>query len=375
MRSTGVRFPVRRPGLLAAAAALALALAGCGQAAQSGGAADAPPPEEDDRVTIGLLLPDSHTARWEAFDRPLMEKKIAELCHDCSVEYANAQGDVATQRQQVDTMITKGVDVMILDPVDHKSLRSSVKHAAEAGIPVVSYDRLADGPISAYVSFDGDDVGRLQGEALLKAMGDKADGGRIVMMNGDPSDPNAAWFRDGALSVLKDRVKVEKEYDTPRWSPENAHLNMNGAIAALGPDAIDGVYSANDALASGIISSLKAGNVKRLPPVTGQDAELTAVQRIVEGEQPMTVYKPFKPEAEAAAAMAVALGHGESAGDITRDRISTPTAKDVPAVLLKPLVVTVDNIKDTVVKDGMYTIDQICTEKFLAACEKAGLVT
>ncbi|MET8680692.1 substrate-binding domain-containing protein [Streptomyces sp. NPDC004647] len=365
----------RSPGAAVAVAAvsLAVALVACGQAAESGGSGGNTPGGPRDGVTIGLLLPDSHTARWEAFDRPLIEQKIKELCSACTVEYANAQGDVATQQQQVDTMITKGVDVMILDPVDYKSLRSSVKQADAAGIPVVSYDRLVEGPISGYVSFDGDEVGRLQGEALLRAMGDKADGGQIVMMNGDPTDPNAVWFRNGAFSVLKDKVKIGKEYDTPRWSPENAHINMSGAISALGAGSIDGIYSANDALASGIVSSLKSGNVKPLPPVTGQDAELNGVQRIVKGEQYMSVYKPFKPQAEAAAAMAVTLGRGEPLDDITQETVSTRASKNVPAVLLNPVALTVDNIKETVVKDGMYTIDQICTQKFLSACEKAGL--
>ncbi|MGP4000727.1 sugar ABC transporter substrate-binding protein [Streptomyces sp. 8N706] len=370
----------RSPGaaLVVAAVSLALTLLSCGKAAESGGSSGSDgstPGGTKDGVTIGLLLPDSHTARWEAFDRPLIEQKIRELCRECKLEYANAQGDVAAQQQQVDTMITKKVDVMILDPVDYKALRSSVKQADAADIAVVSYDRLAEGPVSAYVSFDGDRVGELQANALLEAMGDKADGGRIVMMNGDPTDPNAAWFREGALSRLKGKVKIGKEYDTPRWSPENAHINMSGAISALGADSIDGVYSANDALASGIVSSLKAGNVKPLPPITGQDAELNGVQRIVEGEQSMSVYKPFKPQAEAAAAMAVALGRGEPLDAVTEQSIDTSSARDVPAVLLRPVELTVDNIKETVVKDGMYTIDQICTPKYLSACERAGLVT
>ncbi|WP_432097152.1 substrate-binding domain-containing protein [Streptomyces sp. bgisy100] len=372
------RTTLRSPGaaLAAAALSLALALVGCGQAAESGGSGGEALSggREGTGVTIGLLLPDSHTARWEAFDRPLIEQKIKELCADCTVDYANGQGSVATQQQQVDTMITKRVDVIVLDPVDYKSLRSSVKEADRAGIPVVSYDRLAEGPISGYVSFDGNEVGRLQAEALLRAMGKKADGGRIVMMNGDPTDPNAAWFREGALSVLEDKVTIGKEYDTPQWSPENAHINMSGAISALGPGSIDGVYSANDALASGIVSALKSGNVTPLPPITGQDAELNGVQRIVKGEQSMTVYKPFKPEAEAAAAMAVALGRGESPDGVAQDRISTSTATNIPAVLLTPVPLTVDNIKETVVKDGMYTIDQICTAKFRSACERAGLI-
>ncbi|OKK03927.1 ABC transporter substrate-binding protein [Streptomyces sp. CB03234] len=349
--------------------ALASGLAACGKAAEV--------PEPGARVApggraIGLLLPDD-THRFGAFDRPLIERRIAELCAECDVEFNSAQADVATQQQQVDAMITKGVRVMILDAVDSKSLRSSVDRAREAGIEVVAYDRLVDGPISAYVSFDGERVGRLQGEALLKAMGNKARGGQIVMMNGAATDPNSAWFKEGALAALEGKVRIGKAYDTAEWRPLNAHINMSGAIAALGADNIDGVYSANDGLAAGIISALKSAKIRPLPPVTGQDAELAGIQRIVAGEQYMTVYKPFRLEAYAAAEMAVALVRGESPDGIATSRVDSPTTRGIPSVLLTPVSVTVGNIKETVVKDGMYTIDQICTPKFAAGCERAGL--
>ncbi|WP_175409280.1 sugar ABC transporter substrate-binding protein [Streptomyces sp. TRM64462] len=352
---------------------LAVALAACGEAEQAHLAGRASPDGTESDPTIGLLLPDTHTARWETFDRPLIEKRIGELCPACDVEYANAQGSVAAQQRQVDSMITRRVDVLILDPIDARALTSVVRKADSAGIPVVSYDRLAEGPISGYVSFDGEEVGRLQGRALLTAMGDKADGGRIVMMNGDRADPNAALFERGARSVLEGRVTIAKEYDTNLWRPEVAHANMSGAIAALGADTIDGVYAANDGLAAGVISSLKANFIEPLPPVTGQDADLSAVQRIIAGDQYMTVYKPFKPQADAAAAMAVALGRGDPLGAIAQDEVNSSTAHGVPAVLLTPIPVTAGTVLETVVKDGMYTVGQICTPKFASACAKAGL--
>ena len=154
-------------------------------------------------------------------------------------------------------------------------------------------------------------VGRLQGEALLKAMGDKANGGQIVMMNGDPTDPNAAWFKQGALSVLKGKVKIGKVVRHRRVAPgerPRQHVRRHRRPRRR-PHRRR--LAANDGLAAGVISALKAAEVRPLPPITGQDADLEAVQRIVKGEQYMTVYKPFKPEADAAAAMAVALGRGE----------------------------------------------------------------
>lgn len=227
----------------------------------------------------------------------MFEKKVQELCADCTVEHGNAENAVAVQRQQMDSMITKGVDAIVLVAVDARSLGAAVRKADEAGIPVIAYDRLAEGPVSGYVSFDNEEVGRQQGRALLNAMGDRVPGGQIVMMNGDPSDPNAAAFKRGALSVLEGKVKIGKAYDTHQWRTETANMHMSNAISALGADNIDGVYSANDGLAAGVISALKANKVSPLPPVTGQDAELGALRRMVAGDQYMTVYKPFGPEA------------------------------------------------------------------------------
>ncbi|UKY48317.1 sugar ABC transporter substrate-binding protein [Streptomyces inhibens] len=343
--------------------------AACGEA---GGAHEPTGPASGGALKIGVLIPDS-TSRFHYFDKPLIEKKIHQLCGECTVETVSAQHDVATQQQQMDAMITKQVNVLILDATDSKSLRAPVENARRAGIPVVAYDRLVEGPVSGYVSFDGAKVGRLQGEALLRALGDKAHSSQIVMMNGASTDPNSAWFKAGALSVLQGKVRIGKAYNTAGWRPEVANANMSGAIAALGAENIDGVYSANDGLASGIISALKAAKVDPLPPITGQDAELTAIQRIVAGEQYMTVLKPFKPEADAAATMAVALARGEKLDDIAKQRINSPTTHGIPAVLLTPVPVTVQHIKDTVIKDGMYTIDQICTPKYASACAKAGL--
>ncbi|WP_180687393.1 sugar ABC transporter substrate-binding protein [Streptomyces gossypiisoli] len=350
---------------------MAVSLAACGEAGESTGSGGTAPGEGG--FTIGLLLSQNVQTRWDAFDRPLIEEKIKELCEDCTMEYANAEGDVATQQQLADNLINKGVDVLILSAVNFRSLHSSVERAHDAGVPVVAYDGLVEGPISAYVSFDNERVGKIQAEALLKALGDKADSGQIVMMNGPQTSPTNVAFKKGALSVLKGEVKIGKTYDIQGWSQEKAHTNMDGAIAALGADSIDGVYAANDGLASGVISALKAAGIEPLPPVTGQDADLAAVQRIIRGEQYMSVYKPFKAEADAAAEIAVALGRGEKLDAIAEATVDTATAKNVPAVLLDPIPVTVDNVKGTVVKDGVYTIDQICTPNVASACEKAGL--
>jgi D-xylose transport system substrate-binding protein len=273
-------------------------------------------------------------------------------------------------------MITKGVDAIVLVAVDARSLGPAVRKADQAGIPVIAYDRLAEGPIAGFISFDGEEVGKLQGGALLRAMGDDADAGtdqQIVMMNGDPSDPNAVLFKKGALSVLQGKVKIGKAFDTIQWRTENANMNMSGAISALGVGNIHGVYAANDGLAAGSISALRANKVSPLPPVTGQDAELGALRRILGGEQYMTVYKPFAPEASGGAALAVAAARGENLDEVADDNVTTSDGEVVPAIMLAPVSVTFDNIKDTLVKDGVYTVRQICTPQLAAACDRAGL--
>ncbi|WP_431780169.1 ABC transporter substrate-binding protein [Streptomyces chumphonensis] len=366
---------LRRAAVVLAASAMALSLAACGSAKEADGD-DTPDDKNGDRndgpLSIGLLLPEDQTARYEKFDRPLIEAKIKQLCSDCTITYNNAKQNSSAQQQQMNSLITKGVDVIILDAVDSKSIAGSVEKADEAGIPVVAYDRLAEGPIDAYTSFDNEEVGRVQGKALLEALGDDAQDGQIVMMNGSPTDPNAAMFKKGALSVLEGEVTIGKSYDTTEWKPSEANKNMNGAIAALGEDDIVGVYSANDGMAGGIITALEQAGFDELPPVTGQDAELAGVQRIIAGTQYMSVYKPYRPEADTAAEMAIALARGE---DVPAEAtIDSPTTKGVPATLIKPVALTVENVEETVLKDNLYTLEEICTPKFRAACEQAGLM-
>ncbi|MEU6095795.1 substrate-binding domain-containing protein [Streptomyces sp. NPDC047079] len=365
---------MRRAAVAVAAGAMAVGLAACGSAKESGGGSSSSSgPKKGDAIKVGLLLPENKTARYEKLDKPLIEKKIKELTgNKATLEYNNARQDANLQAQQVDTMITDKVDVLIIDAVDSKAIANSVKKADDAGIPVVAYDRLAEGPIKAYTSFDNTQVGKTQGEALLKALGGNAKKGKIVMMNGAVTDPNAAQFKAGAHSVLDGKVNVGREYDTKEWSPDNANSNMEAAITALGKKNITGVYSANDGMAGGIITALKAAGISNIP-VTGQDAELAGVQRIVTGEQYMSVYKSYPQEADVAAQMAVALAQGKSLDSLAKDKVDSPTTKQVPSVIVPVVALTKDNINDTVIKDGIYTAAEICTPQYKSACDKVGL--
>jgi D-xylose transport system substrate-binding protein len=357
---------LRRTTAAAAIAALALlGAAACGDDDDGGdgGSGSAGDP-------VALLLPESKTARYEAHDRPEFVAAYKEVCPDSEVLYSNANQDAAKQLQQVEAALTNGAKVLVLDPVDSASAGTMVQKARSQGAKVVSYDRLITGtPPDFYVSYDNEKVGELQGEALLEALGDDGAGKQIVMINGSPTDNNATLFKKGAHTVLDDKVEIGREYDTPDWSPDKAQDEMEQAITALGKGEIDGVLAANDGTAGGAIAAMKAAGFKPVPPITGQDAELAGIQRIVSGDQYMTIYKGTKEETRIAAEAACQLLKGE---EISVD----PPATDVdgvPTVLLDPVVVTKDNIGDTVVADGYWTAEDICTKQFKAACEDAGL--
>lgn len=357
--------PRRRPvGHRAAAAAGILVLAAATLSACTGdpGAEEGTPADD----IIALLLPDAKTARYETFDRPLFEARVAEL-GDYDVLYANADQDAAKQQQQAESALTSGAGVLVLDPVDANAAVSIVNSANAKGVPVVSYDRLiAGGDLAYYISFDNEKVGVLQATAFVEGMRTTEEGSGILMVNGSPTDSNAALFKRGAHSIIDDSgLRVLAEYDTPGWSPEKAQEWVSGQIAQHG-GAIAGVYAANDATAGGAIAALRVANVDPLPIVTGQDAELSAIQRILTGDQYMTVYKAIKPQAELAAEVAVTLLHGEE--------VTAPLEiEGTPATLLDPVAVTIDDIMDTVVADGFWSVDDICTPAYADACEAAGI--
>jgi D-xylose transport system substrate-binding protein len=361
---------------IAFAAALSmpvLAAVGCGKAPGGGGAAARRTLEEG--FAVGLLLPESKTARYEAFDRPLIEKQVKAGCPRCSVLYLNAQQDAAKQLAQADSLLSQGVQVLILDSVDAKAAGAIVTKAEEQGVPVVAYDRFASGPVDAFVTFDNVKVGEEQGRALLRALeaGGDPRRGSIIMVNGSPTDPNAAEFKQGAHNVLDGKVTVGFEIDTPDWSPDKAQQEVEQALTKLGAGTVIGVYAANDGLGSGAIAALKGHGVEPLPPVTGQDAELAAIQRILAGDQHMTIYKPYASEAEAAARMALAVAQGQPyPGTVPRTNAS---GHQVPSLLLPVVAVTRDNVAATIVADGVYSAAEICTPAFQTACAQAGIST
>jgi D-xylose transport system substrate-binding protein len=346
-----------------------------GGGSSSGGSSGAKSGGGDEGGTIALLLPETKTTRYEEQDKPRFEAKVKELCPSCKLIYQNANQDAARQQQQAEAAITNGAKVLVLDAVDAKAATATVNRAKQSNIPVIAYDRLISGaPISYYVSFDNIRVGKMQAQALLDKLGD-AGGKQIVMLNGSPTDPSSGDYKKGAHEVLDaSGVKIAREYDTPDWSPDKAQQETEQAITALGKDKIAGVYSANDGMIGGAIAAMKsAGMDPKAIPTTGQDSEVAAIQRILTGEQYMTIYLAIKKQAESAAELAVDLVKGTTPpASLVNDKVDNGTGQ-IPTVLLDPTAVTKDNIKDTIIADDFHSASDICTGKFASACTEAGI--
>jgi D-xylose transport system substrate-binding protein len=326
--------------------------------------------------TIALLLPENHTPRYEASDRPNFEKKVKELCSDCKLLYSNATQDAAKQQNQADAALTQGADVLVLDAVDAGSAGSIVKKAKAQNVSVVSYDRLVtDSDVDYYVSYDNERVGKLQGDTLIKGI--KAQNkptGPVVMLAGDPADNNAKLFKKGANDTLKAAgVKIPKSFDTPGWDADKAQNEMQQSITSLGNDGFAGVLAANDDLGGGAIAAMKSAGIKPSDrPTTGQDATAAGLQRILIDEQFMTVWKASKPEADAAAEIAVALAKGDKVKDGLINQQVDNGQKQVPSVIFTPVAILKNNVND-VVKGGDVKASDLCKGKYKSACDEAGI--
>jgi len=350
-------------------------LAACASPIDSTSTVTAPIPAHSTNGKIAILLPETKTARYETQDLPNFVARLKALGFDTDTNliYSNASQDAAAQQSQAEAALTNGARVLVLDPVDSDAAAAIADLAKAHGVPVIAYDRLVKGSdgVSYYISFDNELVGKLQGQSLLHALKDVRDP-QIVMINGSPTDNNATQFKQGAHSVLDGKVTIAKEYDTPDWSPDKAQDEMTQALTALG-NRVDGVYVANDGTGGGAIAAMKAAGVSPLPPVTGQDAELAAIQRILVGEQYMTVYKAIKPEAEVAAELAYLLLTGQPVPDHMINGAVNNGVIEVPSILFTPIAVTKDRVKATVIADGFWTVDQICTADYAQACADAGI--
>ncbi len=318
---------------------------------------------------IALLVPDSTNALKI---RSYFEANVTQVCSNCEVLYSAAKTD-AEQQTQATTAISGGASVIVLDPLHGDAAAAIVTQAKAAHIPVISYERLVlnTPDLSYYVSFDRESAGGLLAGSLITAMGSKTNP-TIVEIDGDPSDTNTKAFKQSALTVLDGKVKFGAQFDTPGATAANAKAEMLSALANLN-FKVDGVLAASDGLAGAAIATMK-GKVRPWPPVEGQGADLAAIQRIVTGDQHSTLYMSTKAEAEAAAQLAYDLAFGVTVpASLSGGKTVNNGTADIPSVLLMPVVVTKVNIESTVVQDGFWSADEICTSQIASACAAAGI--
>ncbi|MBJ3814246.1 sugar ABC transporter substrate-binding protein [Shimwellia pseudoproteus] len=321
-------------------------------------------------ATVAFLMPDQASTRYEQHDFPGFKTALARECPACHVIYQNANASAALQQQQFNAAITQGAKVIVLDPVDSSAAAGLVEIAHAQGVKVVAYDRpIPATPADFYISFDNEGIGYAIASSLvahLKASGVPAGAG-VLEINGSPTDAAAGLIRDGIHRGLKDSgYKTLAEFDTPDWAPPKAQEWAAGQITRFG-DAIKGVVAANDGTAGGAIAAFKANGVQPIPPVTGNDATIAALQLILAGDQYNTISKPAEIVAAAAAKVAVQLINGETPK-------ATTSLYNTPAQLFVPAVITRENINAEIFAKKIQTPAQVCRGEYLAACKKAGVI-
>lgn len=330
---------------------------------------------------VGVILPDTTSStRYTLYDKPLLQKALSDA--GITPDIQNAGGSTAKFASIAQSMIGDGVKVLIIDSIDAPSGAGVEKQAAAAGVKVIDYDRVnLGGSADYYVSFDNQDVGRLQAQTMVDCLdAQKVTKPKIIMMDGGTDvDNNAVLFAKGAHEVL-DPLKAEGKLDivsestVKGWKVENAAPTFTQALTAAG-GSVDGVVAANDDIANAVIGVLKQSGLDGRVVVTGQDSGVAGLQNIINGKQSMTIFKNVKLEAQAAAQLAIALigGKDPASAGLTLAPFEDPQAPDhkLQALLLPSQVITQSNIKD-VVDAGALKIEEIC-KGIEDACGKIGL--
>ncbi|HSL23198.1 MAG TPA: substrate-binding domain-containing protein [Vicinamibacterales bacterium] len=323
-----------------------LAVAFLGTLVACGGGGSAPGQQQRQVLRIGLLLDDIHE-RWEK-DRELFIARAKEM--GAEVEVRAAEGNHELQVKQANELLDAGVKALVVVPHDMARAVEIVQAAKQRNVPVVSYDRLIrNADIDLYASFDNAKVGEMQATYALA----QAPKGSYLLIGGSPTDNNAQLIREGQMKVLEPAVKrgevrIIGDPWADDWQAEAARQHTEEALKRT-RGRVTAVLASNDGTAGGVIAALEARGLAGKVLVTGQDAELDALKRIVAGTQTMTVYKPIRSLANLAARNAVRLAEGEEVYTATTVNNGM---KDVPAMLLEPIVVNKSNIEYTVISDG-----------------------
>lgn len=307
-----------------------------------------------DDITIGLSMDNLRLERWQ-HDRDIFVERAEELGAEVLVQSAN--GDDMVQMSQAENLITQGIDVLVVVPHNGQIMGSIVREAHANDVPVLAYDRmLMDSKVDYYLSFDNVRVGELQAEFLVERQPE----GKYFLLGGSPTDNNAKLFREGQMNVLQpyiDEGKIEIVGDqwAKDWLPQEALSIIENALTANNND-IDVVVASNDSTAGGTIEALAEQGLAGEVLVSGQDADLAAVQRVVEGTQTMTIYKPIRDLATRGAEVAVKMAKGE---EVETNGAINNGEYDVPSILLTPVQVHKGNMVDTVIEDGFHEMEEV----------------
>lgn len=315
---------------------MAMSVAGCGQAAKVNDVEEA----ESDVIKIGFSMDSFLIERWQR-DRDLFVSKAQELGAEVNVQ--NANGEVSRQISQIEYFIEKKMDVIVIVAIDGEGLTEVVEKAKKAGIKVIAYDRLIlNADVDLYITFDNEKVGTLMGEYLRKALGDE---GTIICINGSPKDNNVTLVSGGFKKALQGSdIEIDRTGYAENWLAE---IGFDFVSEYLAEDKVpDGIMCGNDDIATQVVKALSENRLAGQVFVTGQDADLVACQRIVEGTQYMTVYKPLELLAQRAAEMAVAMAKGEMP---ETDSTINDGTYDVPLEKLEPVAVTKENMDEVII--------------------------
>jgi len=311
--------------------------------------------EEKAQFRIGLSMDTLKEERWQK-DRDFFVEAAEKLGAQVLVQSANS--DDARQVAQCENLLSEGVDVLVIVPHNGKIMASVVESAHKQNLKVLAYDRIInDCDLDYYISFDNVRVGELQSQYLVE----RAPKGNYVLIGGAPTDYNAILFRQGQMNILRpyiDRgdIKIVADQWATDWLPINALKHTENALT-MNQNKVEAIVASNDGTAGGSIQALEEQKLAGKVIVSGQDAELAACQRILNGTQAMTVYKPIKPLAEKAAEITLKIIKGEPISEA--DHVVNNGRKDVPSILLPPIAVDKSNLNETVIKDGFQKLEEV----------------
>ncbi len=327
-------------------------------ATSAAGAATTSPPGDDDEVIVGVSWNNYNEERWAKSDEP----NIVAALEQVVATYISADAGSSAEQQlaDVENLIAQGADVLIILAQDGEAILPAVASALEQGIPVIAYDRLIENPGVLYITFDNVGVGRLQAEVIFGLVPE----GNYAIIKGNQADANADFLREGYTQVIGDAessgtINVACETYTDNWDPAVAQTNMEQCLTQEN-NAIDAVLSENDGMAGGVVAALEAQGLAGTVPVSGQDGDLAALNRVALGTQSVSVWKDARELGRAAGEAAIQLAQGVAPEDVAGVvQFDSPGGNSMTSILLEPIAITQDNL-DVVVDAEWITIDELC---------------